>query len=154
MMLNKIKTLKENATLNTRAKKVVDPLFRNHDFFDANDLLQTKYEMLRRVLLDGWHIVEAAKSFGFSRPSFYKALMSYQDKGLAGLLPCKKGPQNPHKFSKEVMLYIRLLITEDPEIKPLVIANKLQNKFGLTVHHRSIERALKQVKKKHQRAHR
>ena len=47
---------------------VVHPLFRNSSFFDPNDLLQVKYEMLRSVQVQTHPVVEVAAAFGSSRP--------------------------------------------------------------------------------------
>ena len=48
----KKKKLTESGTLNPNAHKITDPLFKSNDFFDPDDLLQAKYEMLRRVEKD------------------------------------------------------------------------------------------------------
>lgn len=49
----KTQTLRRSATLNPNPEKVSDPLFSASDFFDARDLVQVKYEMVRRVRVDG-----------------------------------------------------------------------------------------------------
>jgi len=70
----KLQTLQQQGTLNPRPKDVSDELFVQDGFFDPRDLVQVKYEMLRRVQADGKSVTDAAASFGFSRPSFYQAL--------------------------------------------------------------------------------
>jgi hypothetical protein len=65
--------LRQTGTLNPRPDRVTDQLFTDRDFFDPNDLLQVKYEMLRRVRCDDFTVRQAAQLFGFSRPSFYQA---------------------------------------------------------------------------------
>jgi len=50
----KREALRQQQTLNPRPARVSDPLFREQPFFDARDWLQVKYEMLRRVRVDGW----------------------------------------------------------------------------------------------------
>jgi hypothetical protein len=42
--------------------------FQDSDFFDPNDLVQVKYEMLRQGQLDKRAVPPKAKEFGFSRP--------------------------------------------------------------------------------------
>ena len=69
----KVESLRQQATLNPRPQTVTDDLFTDSEFFDPRDLVQVKYEMLRRVEKDGHSISEAATRFGFSRPSFYQA---------------------------------------------------------------------------------
>jgi len=147
--MSKQKTLKESATLNPQPQKVTDPLFQENTFFDANDLLQVKYEMLRRVCKDGWDISKAAKTFGFSRPSFYTASSAYQEKGLAGLLSQKRGPKEPHKLTAIVVSHIKKRLSKNPQLTPKELSQKIKEKFSLCIHPRSIERVLKLLKKKH-----
>ncbi len=52
-------------TLHLHPETVTDPLFQNSDFFDPRDLVQVKYEMLRRALIDKASITDAASAFGF-----------------------------------------------------------------------------------------
>src|SRR5215510_1647677 len=63
----KLKTLQEQASLNPRPQAVTDPLFHQSDFFDPRDLVQVKYEMLRRVRVEGRSVRQACLDFGFSR---------------------------------------------------------------------------------------
>ena len=86
-----------------RPEAVTDPLFRDSAFFDPNDLVQVKYEMLRSVQQEGRPVVEAAQAFGLSRPVFYVTQELFQREGLPGLLPRKRGPKRPHKLSDEAM---------------------------------------------------
>jgi hypothetical protein len=74
--------LPQEGTLNPHPEQVTDELFRTNQFFDARDLVQVKYEMLRRVYSDGQPISRAAAAFGFSRPSFYQAQATFQQGGL------------------------------------------------------------------------
>ena len=83
----KLEALRQQGTLNPRPRDVTDPLFARDSFFDPRDLVQVKYEMLRRVQSEGHSVTGAATSFGFSRPSFYQALEAFEEGGLAGLVP-------------------------------------------------------------------
>jgi len=49
----KYETLRQYGALNRAAEAVRDEFFINHEFFDPRDLVQVKYEMLRRVRIDG-----------------------------------------------------------------------------------------------------
>ena len=89
----KREALQEQGTLNPRPRAVTDPLFAEDSFFDPRDLVQVKYEMLRRVQSEGHSVTDAAAAFGFSRPSFYQALSAFEGDGLAGLVPHKRGPK-------------------------------------------------------------
>src|SRR5215469_8633345 len=45
--------LTEQGTAHPRPEAVTDPLFYDSAFFDPNDLVQVKYEMLRSVQVEG-----------------------------------------------------------------------------------------------------
>jgi len=68
---------------------VRDELFLSNAFFDPRDLLQVKYEMLRRVREDGVPVSHAAASFGVSRPTWYQAQRAYEAGGLPAC--CRTG---------------------------------------------------------------
>ena len=85
--------LKRHGTLNPHPDAVTDPLFGAGDFFDRDDLLQLKYEMLRRVTVDKQSVTQSATAFGFSRPTYYQEEADFQRDGLFGLLPEKRGPR-------------------------------------------------------------
>lgn len=83
----KLDALRESGTLNLRAARVADEAFRAGDFFDARDVVQVKYEMLRRVRVERAPVTRAAESFGVSRPTFYQAHAAFERAGLSGLVP-------------------------------------------------------------------
>ena len=144
----KRRALDQNGTLNKNADKVADPKFKNIAFFDPDDIVQVKYEMLRSQK-DGTGIIKASKSFGFSRITFYKTGKAFNENGLAGLIPQKKGPRRAHKLTREVMEFVGRLIEQKPGIKSDGIRQEIKDRFDLTVHKRSIERAINRSKKKH-----
>ena len=115
---------------------MTDALFADSDFFDPHDLLQVKYEMLRRVRSDDVTVSQAARLFGFSRPSFYHARGAFTRGGLGALVPEKRGPRRAHKLSQKVVAFLERTIAADPGAD-LVAA--VQQEFGLSVHRRSIE---------------
>jgi len=143
----KIQALRESGTLHPHPEQVHDPLFRDSEFFDPRDLLLVKYEMLRRVQVEGWHVTDAVRTFGFSRPVFYQALAALGSAGLPGLIPGRPGPKRAHKLSAEVLDYLDELLTEDPQLRSVELARRVLQKFRLSVHGRSIERALSRRKK-------
>ena len=114
--------LQRRGTLNPHADRVEDPLFVDSDFFDARDLVQVKYEMLRRVRADGQPITQSAAAFGMSRPTFYQAQAALERGGMAALLPKKPGPRRAHKLDAEVMDFLKQLRSEDPSLRPAELA--------------------------------
>ena len=139
--------LRSSGTLNRNPQRVSDPLFSEHGFFDAQDLVQIKYEMLRRVLRDGHSITEAAAAFGFSRPAFYKAKRALEECGLAGLVPAKTGPRQAHKLNDEVMAFVLAAKERDPKLHSRELVERIAAQFVLSVHPRSVDRALARKKK-------
>lgn len=144
----KLQTLQQQGTFNPHPQQVRDELFLQNGFFDPRDLVQVKYEMLRRVETDGKSVTEAAASFGFSRPSFYQALSAFEQNGLVGLVPHKRGPKQAHKLTDEVMAFIVVKRQEEPSVRPTELARLIREHFGTTVHPRSIERRLRRHQKK------
>jgi transposase len=139
----KREALKAQGALHPRPQDVTDPLFRESPFFDAHDLVQVKYEMLRRVRLEERSVSEAAADFGFSRPSFYTARAAFQQAGLPGLLPQKRGPRQAHKLTDEVLASLASVRNDDGSIpRAAALAAVLQDRLGITAHPRSIERSL------------
>jgi transposase len=144
----KLEALRQQGTLNPRPHQVTDELFAKNSFFDPRDLVQVKYEMLRRAQADGQSITDAAAAFGFSRPSFYQAQSAFGQDGLAGLVPHKRGPKQAHKLTEEVLSFIREASQKDPSVRPGELARLIHQHFGTKVHPRSIERALLRHQKK------
>ncbi len=146
----KIKALKEMGSFNSNAGKVKAPLFQHSSFFDPHDLLQVKYEMLRQVLIEHASKVEVTKLFGVSRPTYYEAESAFLQQGLAGLLPQRRGPREAHKLDLKVMAFVEKCIKENQKIRTKELIKLIQNNFNITVHPRSVERAILR-KKNYQR---
>lgn len=144
----KAAALRQRGSLNPRPQAVRDPLFATTEFFDARDLVQVKYEMVRRVQADGQAVSQSAQAFGFSRPAFYHAQAALTSGGLAALVPKKPGPRRAHKLSPEVMQFLARTLTQDPALRSRALAQRVQAQFGRSVHPRSIERALQRQEKK------
>ena len=144
----KHRTLQQQGTLNLRPRAVRDELFLHNDFFDPRDLVQVKYEMLRRVQTEGQSVTDASANFGFSRPSFYQSLSAFEQDGLAGLVPHKRGPKQAHKLTEEVLTFIGEMRQKEPSVRLSDLVKQIQERFGMKVHPRSIERSLLRHQKK------
>jgi len=143
----KQQTLRQQGTLNPRPHEVTHPLFRASDFFDPDDLLQVKYEMLREVRVQQRPVSQTAREFGLSRPSFYQAQVSFEQGGLSGLLPHKRGPKSGHKLTGRVLQFLAERRAAQPDLSFAQLAELVKEKFALQVHPRSIERQLSREKK-------
>jgi len=143
----KTDTLREEGTLNPRPNSVVDPKFLEGEFFDPNDVVQVKYEMLRRVRVDDIPVAHAAAEFGFSRPTFYQAQSSFDEAGVAGLVPGKRGPRGPHKVRPEVIAFLVSRLSPGQPVRARALAAALKDELGVDLHPRTIERLVATVKK-------
>ncbi len=144
---DKAKTLRQRGCLNPRAKQVRDQLFDANEFFDPQDLVQVKYEMLRRVRAENQTVSRAAEDFGFSRPSFYEAQRQFDREGLVGLVPKKRGPRGGHKLTPAIVDELAKAQSEDPALGIEDLVELVRTRFGKKVHPRSVERALARRKK-------
>ena len=140
--------LRQAGTLNAQAQRVRAAWFQTGGFFDANDLVQVKYEMLRHARQDGVTKSEAASLFGLSRPTFYQAEAAFERDGLAGLLPRPRGPKAAHKLTPEVLGVIESHHRSGGPLQAREMAKLVHAQLGVTVHPRSIERAVTRKKKR------
>jgi transposase len=142
----KLVALRHSHTLHPHPDQVSDPLFTGGSpFFDPRDLVQVKYELLRRVRVEGDSVTHATSVFAISRPTFYAAQSAWEHAGLVGLLPQLTGPRQAHKLTQEIML---LLLPLAESMSSVQLAMWLRDQHHLIVHPRSIERALARSAKK------
>jgi transposase len=144
----KDQALRGHGALNPQPGDVRDQLFQDSDFFDPRDLVQVRYEMLRRVRTEQREVTETAGRFGFSRPIFYKLNAEFEREGLSGLLPRKRGPKTAHKLNADVVDAVKLALDQDPSLDSDALVSLIEQRFGIQVHRRSVERALDRQKKK------
>jgi transposase len=138
----KLQSLHDSGTFNPRSGKVRHTLFAQGDFFDARDLLQLKYETLRALEVESYPIAKAARDFGLSRPTIYEAQNQFQEQGLEGLLPHKRGPKAAHKLTEEVLQYVKDQVASESDIKAEELARRVRQRFGVKLHPRTIQKAL------------
>jgi len=135
-------SLAASRTLNPHPEGVTDPAFTSGAFFDPADLVQVKYEMVRAAGAGGLGAGAAASAFGMARQSYYNARKALAEHGLAGLLPARPGPKGGHKLTGEVVDFLEQQAAADPAPSSAQLAAAVADQFGVTVHKRSVERAL------------
>lgn len=138
----KTAALVQEGTLNPSPEKVADAKFQEGDFFDPRDLVQVRYEMLRRVSVDQHSVTKATAEYGVSRPTYYQARASFEAEGVAGLVPKKRGPRGPHKLQGEILAFLESQHVPGEPIGARELARQVQQRFEVDVHPRTIERAL------------
>lgn len=140
--------LQNHGVLNPRPERVQDKHFQSNEFFDPLDLLQVRYEMIRRHRIDNATILETSKQFGVSRVTFYQVAGMYDHQGLIGLVPQKPGPKSPHKCTEEIIEFVNQQRSQQPDITWEDLIHEVYEKFDVYLHQRTIERGLARNKKK------
>jgi transposase len=144
---SKIDALREEGALNPAPEKLRDSKFHDSEFFDPNDIVQVRYEMLRRVSVDKASVTQVADEYGVSRPTYYQAKASFDTAGIAGLSPAKPGPHGPHKIDDDVLAFLRARLLPGEPVRGRELAKLVRHELDIDLHPRTIERALKKTRK-------
>ena len=131
--------LRLNGSFNHRADTVKADLFKNAYFFDAHDLMQVKYEMLRAVEKDRKEVSSTAADYGFSRVSYYHIKKEFDKTGIVGLMPRKRGPKGSRKMNESDIEFASNLV--DTHTKMQIVA-RLKDERDVDVSKRTLERQL------------
>ena len=142
----KAEVLRRQGALHPNPRAVRDEAFRQEEFFHPRDLVQVRYEMLRRHQIDGDTVTEVATAFGVSRQAYYMTEAAFEEKGVAGLLPRRRGPRRAHKCTDEILDFAEQWRADSSAEKD--VSKAVQKRFGVSIHPRSIARALSRRKKK------
>lgn len=138
----KAQFLAQRGVLHPHPEQVRDALFRTGTFFDPRDLVQVRYEMVRRYRIDGQPAPQVARSFGVSRQSLYVLARAVRDVGLPGLFPHRRGPKAAHKCTDEVLAFVRARRSESPGVTLDELVTDIREHLGTRLHRRTLERRL------------
>ena len=92
-----------------------------------------------------------AAAFGVSRQAFYTTETAFEQMGISGLLPRRRGPKRAHKCTDEVLDFVEQWRAASSPEKDVTEA--IQKRFGVSINPRSIERALITAEKKTMMTH-
>ncbi len=143
--------LRAAGALHPHPETVRDEAFVRDPFFDPRDRVQVKYEMLRRRRVDGRPVTEIATSFSVSRQAFYEAASAFAATGLPGLVRKRPGPQHAHKCTDEIVDFAAQWQAGESERSAERLAAAVAQRFHVTIHPRSLTRAVERRKKKRPR---
>ena len=146
--INKSKNLKKFGCINPSPEKVKDICFNSNSFFDPEDLMQVKYEMIRKVKTNESNVTQACRDFGFSRVSFYKILKIFDEFGISGFIPKTTGPTKGHKLTPEIHDYIKDIISKPMKISAKEISRIIKDVYSVELSIRTINRCITKIKKK------
>jgi transposase len=144
----KEKRLRELGVFNRGHARVSDPLFQKGSFFDARDVLQVRYEMVRHLTADRRPVRDVAQAFGVTRPTVYAANRRFQSGGILALRPDRPGPRTGRKLKQEHLEFLVQCRVEAPSASLSDLAQRLEERFGVSAHPSTILRALLRHKKK------
>lgn len=133
------RALEQAGLVHPNPDAVTAPLFDGREpFFLALDKVQVKYEMLRAHVVDGLSVTMAAEQHGYSRAAFYLVSYAFSDAGMRGLLDERRGRRGPVKLTAEIVAFVA---AADPSVSGAALAQAVQQRFGVQLHRRTIERA-------------
>ena len=145
--MDKKEVLQKMGTLNKNPDKVKSKLFQEgRKFFDPNDNLQVKYEMLRAVQVDGLKVNVVAHTFGYSRETYYTVARNFELEGCIGLIDQAQGRRQPEKLQTEIIEFILSeRYSKHEKNSGYRIAEKILNRFHLKIHPRTVYKVLKKM---------
>ena len=151
----KAAALRAAGALHPRPERVQDEAFARHEFFDRRDRVQVKYEMLRRHRVDGRPVTEVAAAFGSSRQAFYTRDAAFTAGGdPRAPAPAARAPARPQVHRRDPGLRGALARRARGPTSAAAWRTAVQHRFGVTIHPRSLARALARREKKRRAARR
>ena len=149
----KAAALRAAGALHPHPEAVQDEAFTRHEFFDRRDRVQVKYEMLRRHRVDRRPVTDVAGALRREPPGLLHRRGRLQRPGIPGLLPGPRGPKRAHKCTDEILDFVeRWRADQETRRGGPAGAEAVQHRFGVTIHPRSLARALARREKKRRRA--
>ena len=139
-----MQALRAERSLNPRPEAVSDEQFAASEFLDARDLVQVKYEMVRRARVDGEPVsARGGRSSGSRARRSMRRRPRWMRAGWPGW--CRRGRVRggAHKLTDEVRrVRARAARGGSGAVARLDLVELIAERFGVRVHRRSIERAL------------
>lgn len=139
----KRRALQAQGALYPTPDKVQAEVFQNHpEFFDAEDKLQVRYELLRAAARREMTITQVCQAFGVSRQTFYTLQRAFRARGVDGLTDGKRGRKGPLKATAELVSFVRGAKREAPSLSGADLTRMVAERFGIVLHRRTVERLL------------
>jgi transposase len=139
----KRRALQAQGAWNPRPAQVRAEVFATHpEFFDAEDRLQVRYELLRAPARGEMSVAEACRSFGVSRQTFYTLRRAFEAQGIVGLTEAKRGRKGPLKASLEVVEFVQRRKGDNASLSGAELAREVETTFGIRLHRRTVERLM------------
>ena len=141
--------LREAGLLHPDPDRVRDPLFEQWPaFFDAEDHLQVRYEMLRAHLVDRDAISAIGQRYGVSRQTFYNLQAKFVAGGTGGLLAQRPGPKGPRKVTAAVSTCVQARLDHEEAFSTPGVLAEIHARFGVVLHRRTLEKLVRDLRAK------
>jgi transposase len=145
----KRENLRKAGLLHPDPGRVRDPRFDEApEFFDSEDSLQVRYEMLRAHLVDRDAVSAVCRRFGVSRQTFYNLQAKFLAQGTPGLLPKRPGPKGPSKLTTEVLSFVKQQLEQAQTPSTADLLETIRATFGVSFHRRTLEKLLSDLRSK------
>lgn len=132
--------LKRARCLNQKPERVQDQYFlQQPEFFDAKDIVQVKYELLRRCEVEGKEVASSCHDFGFSRTTYYKVQQAFYTGGLPQLMGKPRGRQNPIKLTETVQGFLIAEKARNKKLTAKEMARMLKERYQIELTERMIQ---------------
>jgi len=142
MVNTKIQFLEKEGLLNPKPERVKNQFFKTLDFFDAMDLPQVRYEMLRAARIEKYSVAKACKLFGFSREYFYKLERNFKARGYSALIGSPKGRRPLIAINQEIVTFIVHQKITHPKLTGENLRKKILNRYKVDCSRRTVERVI------------
>ena len=103
-------------TLNPHPESVSDETFVASAFFDPRDLVQVKYEMVRKVQTDGASVQGRRGRLRTLASDLLHGGCGARQEWSGRSAAAKPGPRRAHKLTDEVLDYVVELVAADPRV--------------------------------------
>ena len=134
--------LKQARALNDHPERVRAPLFSRHRFFDPQDKVQVKYELLRAREVEGISLTEACRLYGFTRESYRHILARFRAEGIKGLFERKRGRRGPVKATEAVRVFLRAERESQEHLSVQELIERCHRELGVSLSRRTVFRIL------------
>jgi hypothetical protein len=132
--------LRRARCLHLTPERVQDERFiEQPDFFDPKDIVQVKYELLRRCEVEGRDVAPTCLEFGFSRTTYYKVQQAFLDGGLPALMGRPRGRLKPIKVTDILRGYLIAEKAKNPKLSAREMVPALEERYHVQLSERMIQ---------------
>ena len=146
--------LSEQGLLHSTPERVRHPLFVTGGFFDAQDLAQVRYEMLRAARADEQTVVEACGLFGFSREYFYQLERDFMARGYVALVGAPRGRRPVLGLNQEIVTFLVQRKMTDATLTGEELRQEILATYKVDCSRRTVERLLEKLRMQGKRGRR